>query len=141
MPNPALSGILRAMCRAAEGLQLSGLRDPDLLLRFTAERDEAAFRALLVRHGPMVLAICRSLLPSEADAEDAFQVTFLVLAHKAGSVSKAASLASWLRAVAYRTATKARAEFARQRGYERQAAVGRESAPDDLTWRDVQRVL
>lgn len=47
MPNPALGGILRAVCRAAENLQLTGLPDPDLLRRFTDGRDEANRRSLV----------------------------------------------------------------------------------------------
>src|SRR5262245_28079935 len=112
---PPLIALLRAVRRAAEGLLLSDVPDPDLPRRFAAAKDEVAFAALLARHGSMVLALCRSLLATEADAEDAFQATFLVLAHKGGSVHAPSSLASWLRGVAYRTATKARAELARRR--------------------------
>jgi hypothetical protein len=53
--------------------------DQELLQRFRTCRDEAAFTALLHRHGPMVLRVCRRILPEAQDAEDAFQATFLVL--------------------------------------------------------------
>ena len=62
--------------------------DAELLHRYAAQRNDAAFAALVERHGPMVLAICRRILRHAQDAEDAFQATFLVLARKAGAIRK-----------------------------------------------------
>ena len=62
-----------------------GVSDTQLLSRFAADRDEASFAALIARHGPMVMTVCRGVLRDSLDAEDAFQATFLVLARKAGS--------------------------------------------------------
>ena len=97
-----------------------GLTDGQLLARFVAERDEAAFEALVHRHGPMVLGLCRRVLHDHHEAEDAFQATFLLLARKATSVVKRESVGSWLYAVAYRTALEARSVLCRRRLRERQ---------------------
>jgi RNA polymerase sigma factor (sigma-70 family) len=103
----------------------SGLSDGQLLERYLAgrcERAEAAFAALVERHGPMVLRVCRAVLRDEHDAEDAFQATFLVLARKAGSIRRRGSLESWLFGVASRVSRCARAGAARRHRHERRRA-------------------
>src|SRR5690349_10642088 len=79
-----------------------------LLESFVRRKDEQAFAALLRRHGPMVLGVCRRLLPREQDVEDAFQATFLVLARRAATIRKLGSVGCWLHGVARRTAHKLR---------------------------------
>src|SRR5579884_3050034 len=83
--------------------------DRDLLQRYLERRDESAFAALVERHGPLVLGVCRSVLRNGHDAEDAFQATFLVLARKAASIRRRDSLGSFLHGVAYHVARRARA--------------------------------
>src|SRR4029434_8486304 len=101
-----------------EDPQVRELPDRDLLQRFHSQQDQAAFHTLLRRHGPMVLDVCRGVLGDGPDAEDAFQATFLVLAQKAGSIRKGASLGSWLHGVAHRTALKAWARSAARHKHE-----------------------
>ena len=84
---------------------------------------EAAFEALVERHGPMVLRVARSVLGNTHDAEDVFQATFLVLAERAGGVRRRDSIASWLFGVATRVATRARVDAARRLNHERKAAA------------------
>src|SRR5579884_879234 len=83
--------------------------DPYLLERFVTQRDQSAFAALLSRHGPMVLGVCRRALGDEHLAEDVFQATFLVLARHAAAIRNRTSAGSWLHGVALRLCRKARA--------------------------------
>jgi RNA polymerase sigma factor (sigma-70 family) len=117
MPTRSLSKVLHRLGRTA----LPGEEaDPQLLDRFLHGGDECAFAALLRRHGPMVLGVCRRVLGHFHDAEDAFQATFLVLARKAASVVKRESVSCWLHGVAYHTALRAGAAIGRRRARERQ---------------------
>ena len=104
---------------------VGALSDAQLLDRFAAGGGEVAgwaFAALVERHGPMVLRVCRGVLSDPADAEDAFQATFLVLALRAGSIRGRGSAGSWLHGVALRVASDARKAAARRRAHERRAA-------------------
>jgi RNA polymerase sigma factor (sigma-70 family) len=93
--------------------------DAPLLARFASQRDSDAFAALLRRHGPMVWRVCRQLLASSQDAEDAFQATFLILVRRAGVVGRPEALANWLYGVAYRIAVRVRANNAQRSALER----------------------
>jgi RNA polymerase sigma factor (sigma-70 family) len=95
---------------------------------------EAAFEALVSRHGPMVLRVCRGILDDEHDAQDAFQATFLVLVKRADSVRDQSSVASWLYGVAHRVASRARSDAARRRTHERRAAAAEASGPAPEGW-------
>ncbi len=97
MPNGQLAAVRGSACG-----DLDGASDRELLAGFVSGRDEAAFRALVERHGPMVARICRHVTVDEHTAEDAFQATFLVLARRADAVEVRGSLAGWLCGVAYR---------------------------------------
>ncbi|MDR3620991.1 MAG: sigma-70 family RNA polymerase sigma factor [Paludisphaera borealis] len=100
-----------------EGAAMS-LSDAQLAERFVATRDHDAFAALVARHGPMVMAVCRGSLGPSGDADDAFQATFLVLLNRLGTFPVGGSLGGWLHRVARRMARQARRSRTRRRSRE-----------------------
>jgi RNA polymerase sigma factor (sigma-70 family) len=135
---------LGAVLRYIRSLDLKSSQQTDgaLLRAFVESNDQAAFEALLRRHGPMVLRVCARSMGNLQDAEDALQATFLLLAQRAGSIRKQESLASWLHGVAYRMATHAKRAAARRRKHESQV---RRPEPQDpalrAAWQEIQVVL
>jgi RNA polymerase sigma factor (sigma-70 family) len=116
--------------------------DAELLASFAAGRDESAFAAIMRRHGPMVLRLCRRTAGHAQDAEDAFQATFLVLARMAGTVRKREALASWLYGVAYRLAHRTRTAATRRRRIERNLLeMASRSQPSAIDLRELQALL
>jgi len=114
----------------------TGLSDARLLERFVSRREEAAFAALVARHGAMVLNTCQVVLKDPNAADDAFQATFVLLFRKAGSIRECDALGGWLHRVAYRAALQARSDAARRRDVEKTACARRRAAAtpaaDDL---------
>jgi RNA polymerase sigma factor (sigma-70 family) len=131
-------GHLRRAVLLQEG---AGLTDGQLLGCLIERRDEAAFAALVKRHGAMVWGVCRRLL-THHDAEDAFQATFLVLFRKAASIRPREMVANWLYGVARQTALQARRTAARRRARERQVVEMPETAVEEPDrWHDLQPLL
>lgn len=131
MVNKQIQTLLSHLQRLESTLADQHWTDAQVLERFVAHGEEAAFRLLLQRHGPMVLAVCRRILHDAHAAEDAFQAAFLVLALKAGSVRRETSLGSWLYRVACRIALNERSRACKQRSREREVAemARRNAAP------------
>ncbi len=123
MASGALGGTLRHLRDLFSEGTAVGLGDAQLLARYAHSNDEAAFEALVARHGPMVLATCRAILHHEHDVEDAFQAAFLVLARKARSIRAGDALGGWLHRVAYRVSIQAGAEARRRRRREAEASA------------------
>jgi RNA polymerase sigma factor (sigma-70 family) len=121
---------------------VAGMPDRVLLERFIARRDDLAFEAIVARHGPMVLGLCRRMLSDLSDAEDAFQATFLILVRRAGSLRDRERLGPWLYGVAQRVSARARAQAARRRLRERPgAALAAVSYRGDLERLELRAVL
>jgi RNA polymerase sigma factor (sigma-70 family) len=120
----------------------SYLSDQQLLERFVTDREAAAFEALVERHGPLVLRVCRRVLADPHAAEDVFQATFLVLVRKAGSIGRRELLTSWLYGVAYRLARRAKVEAAKRLNRESQTAPRSPIEPlAEVTGRELCLVL
>ncbi len=134
--------LLRHIRSAMAKEATSALSDQQLLESLLSQRSEAAFTAVVQRHGAMVLSVCRRLLHHTHDAEDAFQATFLVLAQQAASIRRHESVGSWLHGVACRIAAKMRRTAARRAVHEgRLPPRPPGDALDDITWRELRSVL
>jgi len=126
------------------GVPVSDRSDGELLQQFLTARDEKAFETLVDRHGPLVRGVCLRVLGNAADADDAFQATFLVLVRNAGSIRQQHSIAPWLHGVARRIAHKSRLNAARRRERENAAKdepAAAPSAAEDMSWRELMQVV
>src|SRR5262249_46533934 len=123
MATPALGTVLQHLRRALRRDGDADLTDGQLLERYLAGQDAQTFEALVCRHGPMVLGVCRRILRNEADAEDAFQAVFLVLVRNASSIRPRSMIGNWLYGVAHRTALKAQAMIRKRYVKEKAAAT------------------
>ena len=119
---------------------VAGLDEHQLLSRFVDRADEAAFEALLARHGPMVLGVCRRALADPHDAEDAFQAVFLILVKKARTVKHRDALGPWLHGVDRRVAFRAaRSAASRRRREQPGTAAEHAEAPTVDPAADIHR--
>ena len=144
MSAPAVPSLLYHVRRLA-AVVAPPSSDEQLLADFVTRRSDRAFAALVERHGPMVLNVCRRILHDQHLAEDVFQATFLVLADRAGAIRRRAALAGFLHGVAYRLAVRAR-----QRKQHDLLAVKCDSAtvcdkaaepPEGVAWKEMLAIL
>ena len=142
MPTGQLHPVIRYIRKLAGAGQGGESTDGQLLGRFVKNRDERAFAAIVERHGPMVLSVCRRLLHGANDVDDVFQAVFLVLVRKAGSIGKPELLANWLYGVTCRTAVKARGEaFRRQARLKEMVDMPATEAISDPGWQELRPLL
>lgn len=140
------SSFLDCVLRGAEALAardpVGTLPDAGLLKRYAANGDAAAFAVIVRRHGPLVWGVCRNMLAADADAEDAFQATFLALVRSVGTIRRTEALGGWLHGVAYRVAMKARRSAARRKKRELIAASPEPDSPvSDAAWDELQAAV
>ncbi len=144
-----MGGVMTSRASSVQGLldrvrseSLAALSDWELVKRFAEAGDEVAFGAIVDRHGPMLLGLCRRLVSDCHLADDVLQATFLVLARKAGTIRRRDSLASWLYSVTRRVARQARlAEAARSQRERRSASAGVRGSERDPGWDELLHVL
>jgi RNA polymerase sigma factor (sigma-70 family) len=142
MATSPLSRVLQTLRQATHYHDEAGVTDGELVERYVRSRDEGTIAALVRRHGPMVWGVCRRILRSHHDAEDAFQVTFLVFVRKAASIARGEKVANWLYGVAHQTALKARAMSARRHAREHQVTAMPEPAVTQRDpWDDLRPLL
>lgn len=124
--------------------RLLRMTDEQLLGRLIDRGDEAAFEALVVRHAPRVLGVCRRVLRRPHDVEDAFQATFLLLAQNAATIKKRASLGPWLHGAAHRLAVRLKVRASRRESViaeGRGAATTAQRPEDDMELRELRRAV
>jgi RNA polymerase sigma factor (sigma-70 family) len=143
MADATLHTFVQQIRRAATCTANETTPDRELVTRFVQQRDETAFAELVGRHGGLVRNVCRNVLRNEADAEEAMQATFILLARRAGSLRDPDALASWLHGVAYRTALRARRDAGRRRAREAAVSVPAPACPPpvEASWRELQELL
>jgi RNA polymerase sigma factor (sigma-70 family) len=139
MADARLGTVLHYLQEVSARRQYLEQTDRELLRAFSVQGDEAAFNALVKRHGPLVLAVCRRMLSHVQDSEDVFQATFLLLVRQAASIRRPESLASWLHGVAYRMSRHVQRSAARRRKHESRARETQASNPSwTIAWQEVQ---
>jgi RNA polymerase sigma factor (sigma-70 family) len=129
MPQGQLGSLLQHLRRLIGG-PAADAPDAQLLSQFLDQQDETAFAALVARHGPLVLGVCRRVLHDPHAAEDVFQATFMVLAKRAGAIQRPEALSSWLYGVAYRVAARARFQAKQRQVHETQVPAMSRAAAD-----------
>jgi RNA polymerase sigma factor (sigma-70 family) len=143
MADTQLRTVVRHLHKLVRPHSDGGSSDGKLLQRFVSQHDEVAFEVLVWRHGAMVWNVCRRLLRSTQDAEDAFQASFLALLRAARSIRAGTAIGGWLYKVAYRVALKAKARAANRARRETPGVdlLFAEPTEPDLLWRDLRPVL
>jgi RNA polymerase sigma factor (sigma-70 family) len=140
MKTAILQRLVRQLRQTAGARQLDGSTDAELLQRFQADGDPEAFETIVRRYGASVLSACRKVLSSEADVDDAFQATFLVLLQNGNSIRQRQALGGWLSGVAHRLALKALAQTIRRQRVEHRKRPTAAEGPD-VSWREACAIL
>lgn len=142
MKSSGLANVLRYAYAVAGAQNARSLSDEALLEEYVHGNAHSAITSLVHRHGPMVMGVCRRMLASTHDADDAFQATFLVLVRQAKSIRKRKSIAAWLYGVAYKVSARLRMQSATRRHRERQAdPMPTQNQRDEIAWQELLAVL
>src|SRR5262245_18314572 len=138
----ALGFIAARSAATSPRVDLSSVADEQLLARFFKNHEDAAFEAIVKRHGPVVYGVCRRILSDANDADDAFQATFMVLVRKGASLRQPGRLSAWLYGVANRTARKFRLQAAlRTRSEQKSGERPLPASVGDMTYDELRTIL
>jgi RNA polymerase sigma factor (sigma-70 family) len=141
MRTRSIQSVFRQAERYAADGRESPTPDADLYRSFVQDGNESSFAALVHRHGPMVWGVCRNQL-GEADAEDAFQATFLALVRAGATIRNPAAVGGWLLRVAVQVCRRVRLTAGRRRIWEGRAAVSEAARPEpDAEWHDLHAAV
>jgi RNA polymerase sigma factor (sigma-70 family) len=141
MASAQFAAVYRQIGRLFRGGSVAGLSEGELLDRFVARHDDDAFEAIVARHGPMVLSVCRALLRDPNDVDDAFQAVFLVLVRKADALRHRERLGNWLYGVAQRVARRASSDASRRRAQQTAHVEPADPAEADLERFDLRSLI
>jgi RNA polymerase sigma factor (sigma-70 family) len=142
MPAQPLENVLGYLRAAACRQEIAATSDGDLLESFVLDKDEASFAALVYRHGPMVMGVCRRILRNHHDVEDAFQAIFLILASRGSTIQPRSHVANWLHGVTFRVAQRLRATSSRRSAREKSAPLlPARDAFQEVLWAELQAAL
>jgi RNA polymerase sigma factor (sigma-70 family) len=142
MSSGQLKTVVKHIHKLAGEPEGAGANDAQLVERFVDRHEEEAFAALVQRHGPMVMGVCRRVLQNVHDAEDAFQAVFFIMAQRARSLRQPQALGCWLHEVAVRTSLRARSRALTRRQHEgRVENMAQQDFLETIVWRDLQPVL
>ncbi len=133
---------IHSLNRQSEMLPFDEASDAVLLERYLLHKEETVFSVLMRRHGAMVWSVCRQMLGSDADAEDAFQATFVTLLRNGDRIRDRSKIASWLHGVAFRIAMKIRRSASLRKQHETRSASTEADIPiSEARWHELHSAV
>jgi RNA polymerase sigma factor (sigma-70 family) len=115
--------------------------DLELLRDYATRRSEAAFAALVERYAPLVYSAALRQTDDAHLAEEITQTVFIILARKAGSISRVTILPGWLFRATRNVAADALKMQIRRHRREQQAAQMQTAVTNESNWEQIAPFL